>query len=156
MTNIRQERVARLLYEELSIIIGSELNDPSLSLVRVTDVSISRDLRNAKVFVCHDDDEVTRNEVLQGLRRALPFMRSEVASRIGLRMAPELYFAYDETPARAERIDAIFQQIAAERASADADGNQTLESGASLSPSTETDPDTEITGNEIPGTEVAE
>ena len=119
MTNIRQERVARLLFEELSIIIGSELSDPSLSLVRVTDVNLSRDLRNAKVFVCHDDDEVSKSAVLQGLKRALPYMRSEIASRLGLRMAPELYFAYDETPARAERIDAIFEQIAAERGSDD-------------------------------------
>ena len=121
MTNIRQERVARLLFEELSIIIGSELSDPSLSLVSVTDVNVSRDLRNAKVFVCHDNDEVSRAEVLQGLKRALPYMRSEIASRIGLRMAPDLFFAYDETPARAERIDAIFEQIASERDASDDD-----------------------------------
>ena len=40
-----------MLFEELGIIIGGELSDPHLSLVSVTDVSISRDLRNAKVFV---------------------------------------------------------------------------------------------------------
>ena len=118
MTNIRQERVARLLFEELSIIISSELNDPRLSLVRVTDVNISRDLRNAKVFVSHDDEEIPRSEILKGLRHALPYMRGEVAQRCGLRAAPELLFYYDESPARAERIDAIFQQIASERDSA--------------------------------------
>lgn len=121
MTNIRQERIARLLFEELSIIIGSELSDPSLSLVSVTDVNVSRDLRNAKVFVSHDNDEVSKAEVLQGLKRALPYTRSEIASRIGLRMAPELYFAYDDTPARAERIDAIIEQIASERDASDDD-----------------------------------
>lgn len=115
MTNIRQERVARLLFEELSIIISSELNDPRLSLVSVTDVVISRDLRNAKVYVSHDDEEVGKNEVLRGLQRAVPYMRGEVASRCGLRMVPELLFHYDETPERAVRVDALLAQIAEER-----------------------------------------
>ena len=61
MTTIRQQRVAELLFEELSIMIASELNDPRLSLVQVTSVDVSRDLRNVKVYVSHDDDEVSSN-----------------------------------------------------------------------------------------------
>jgi ribosome-binding factor A len=56
MTTIRQQRVAELLFEELSIMIASELNDPRMSLVQVTSVDVSRDLRNVKVYVSHDDD----------------------------------------------------------------------------------------------------
>src|SRR5215217_5108221 len=75
MPTIRQQRVTELLFEELSIMIGNELNDPRLSqaLVRVTNVSVSRDLRNVNVYVTHDDDDVSKREVLQGLRHATPF-----------------------------------------------------------------------------------
>ena len=59
-----------MLFEELSIMVGGELSDPDLSLVSVTDVIISRDLRNAKIFVSHDDDEVTNGQVLRALKRA--------------------------------------------------------------------------------------
>lgn len=99
----------------MSIIIGGELSDPQLSLVNVTDVVISRDLRNAKVFVSHDDDEVTNSQVLQALKRAIPYMRRQIAERCGLRMVPEIVFSYDDTPERAERIDALLAQIAAEQ-----------------------------------------
>ena len=129
MPTIRQERVARLLFEELSIIISSELSDPKLSLVSVTDVSISRDLRNAKVFVSHDDDEVGKNEVLQRLKHAAPFMRSEIAVRCGMRMVPELLFHYDETPERSVRVDALLAQIANEREQSTA-GADATDSGA--------------------------
>ncbi len=115
-TNIRQERMARMLFEELSIIVGSELEDPRLSLARVTDVKVSRDLRNVKVFVFHDDDEVSRRDVLDALRQAQPYVRREIATRCTMRAVPELLFSYDESPQRAARISELLAQIAEERA----------------------------------------
>lgn len=116
MSTIRQQRLAELLYEELSIMVAGELNDPRLSLVKVTNVDVSKDLRNVKVFVSHDDEEVSRREVMAGLRQATPFLRRQIALRCTLRLVPELYFAYDDTPARAERVDALLRRIAEERA----------------------------------------
>ena len=120
MATIRQQRVANLLFEELSIIIGHELVDPRLSLVSVTSVQISRDLRNAKVYVYSQDEELDKGQVLKGLQHALPFLRRQVAQRCGLRMVPELLFVYDDTPERAERVDALLQQIASARTQNDA------------------------------------
>ncbi len=118
MTTIRQQRVADLLYQELSILIGTELNDPRLSLVTVTHVDVSKDLRNVKVYVSHDDDEVSRTQVMQGLRRATPYLRGQIATRCSLRAVPELSFHYDDTPERAARVDELLRRIAAERAAA--------------------------------------
>jgi ribosome-binding factor A len=104
-----------MLFEEMSIIIGGELSDPHLSLVTVTDLIISRDLRNAKVFVSSDDDEVSNSEVLRALKRAVPYMRAQIAERCGLRMVPDITFSYDDTPQKAGRIEALFAQIASEQ-----------------------------------------
>lgn len=104
-----------MLFEEMSIIIGGELSDPHLSLVTVTDLIISRDLRNAKVFVFSDDDEVSNSEVLRALKRAVPYMRRQIAERCGLRMVPDITFSYDDTPQKAGRIEALFAQIASEQ-----------------------------------------
>ena len=117
-TTVRQERVARMLYEELSLLIGAELADPALTFVQVTDVRISRDLRNARVYVHHGDEEVSEGEVLRALKRAAPYIRSQIAVRTTTRAVPELSFQYDDTPERAQRIDALLRQIAAERAAA--------------------------------------
>ena len=78
MSTIRQQRVAELLFEELSIMISSELSDPRLSLARVTSVNVSKDLRNVNVYVTHDDEEVPKRDILQGLRHAMPFLRKNV------------------------------------------------------------------------------
>lgn len=115
MKSIRQQRVSELLYEELSIMISNELDDPRLSLVTVTGVDVSRDLRNVKVFVSHQQEDVPRETMLKHLRRAIPYLRSQLAERCSLRLVPELLFYYDDLPEKAERVQEILQQIAHER-----------------------------------------
>lgn len=121
---IRQQRVAELLFQELSVLIANELADPRLSLAQVTQVNVSRDLRNVSVYVSHDDETVSKRELLQGLRNATPYLRRQIADRTTLRMVPELSFHYDDTPERAARVDALLRQIADERAASHADGAQ--------------------------------
>jgi len=115
MATIRQERVSELLFQELSILISNDLEDPRLSLLSVTNLDVSRDLRTVKVYVTHADEEVSRRAVLQALKKASAYMRGQVAQRCGLRVVPELIFYYDETPERAARVDELLRQIAAER-----------------------------------------
>jgi ribosome-binding factor A len=127
-SEIRQQRVAELLFEELSIMVAGELNDPRISLAEVLKVDISKDLRNAKVFVHHGDEKVTRRDFLKGLEHATPWLRGQLAIRCGLRVVPELLFIYDDSPERAARIDELLRRIAAEQARPDA-------SASSLPPS---------------------
>lgn len=115
MNNIRQQRVTELLYEELSIMISNELDDPCLSLLTVTGVQVSRDLRNAKVFVSHQQEDISRAEMLKHLRKAIPYLRSQLAERCSLRLVPELLFYYDDIPEKVGRVQEILQQIAQER-----------------------------------------
>ncbi len=115
MTTVRQQRVTRLLFEELSILVSNELEDPRISLTTVTNVTVSRDLRHVKVYVTHQDDEVQDYEVLRGLKAATPYLRRQIAQRCSLRITPELLFYYDDTPQKAARIDELLRRIAQER-----------------------------------------
>jgi len=115
-TEIRQQRVKGLLQEELMTLIPGELEDPKLALVSVTDVVVSKDLKNVRVFVNHQDEEVSQKEVLALLNKALPFFRAQIAERLSTRTVPEITFAYDDTATRAGRLDEIFAQIKAEEA----------------------------------------
>lgn len=114
-SEIRQQRVAGLVFEEISIMLAGELRDPRISLVKVTDVRVSKDLRNARVFVSHDDDTVSQRELLKALQSATPYLRGQLAERLGLRAVPELLFSYDDSPEKAARVDELLRQIAAER-----------------------------------------
>jgi ribosome-binding factor A len=115
-SNVRQKRVEELLSQELTIIIGAELEDPAISLVDVTNVVVSKDLRTAKIYVFHRDDEVTQRALLKGLTRATPYIRGQIAERCGLRVVPEIFFYYDDLPARSARVDELLRQLSAERA----------------------------------------
>ena len=117
----RQQRVRGLLIEELTILVGSELEDPKLSFVTVTDVIVSKDLHNVRVYVNHQDENVSRRELLSRLEKAIPYVRGKIAERLTLRTVPEISFEYDESALRAARLTEILSQIAGERAATAAD-----------------------------------
>ena len=121
MSTIRQQRLAELLFQELSILIGHEMEDPRLPLITVTNVNVSKDLRNVQVYVSHGDDDVSRKEVLMALRHATPYVRRQIAQRCSLRAAPEVTFHYDDLPEKAARVDELLRIIAQERTQPPAD-----------------------------------
>ncbi len=116
MTTVRQQRVSELLFQELSILVSSELEDPRLDMVDVIQVNVSRDLRSARVYVYHQGEDASPRDIIRGLERATPYLRSQLAERCGLRLVPDIFFAYDDMPQQAARIDELLQQIAQERA----------------------------------------
>ena len=124
-SNVRQKRVEELLSQELTIILGAELEDPAISLVDVTNVVVSRDLRTAKIYVFHRDDEVSQRALLKALTRATPYVRGQIAERCGLRVVPEIFFYYDDAPARAARVDELLRQISSQHAATPPVGAQT-------------------------------
>jgi ribosome-binding factor A len=115
MSSIRQQRLAEMLFQELTILIGHEMEDPRLPMITVTNVAVSKDLRNVNVHVSHDDDTVSRRDVLMALRHATPFVRRQIAQRCSLRVAPEVSFHYDDLPEKAARVDELLRLIAQER-----------------------------------------
>jgi ribosome-binding factor A len=116
MPTRRQERVAEMMREELSLLIGAELSDPRLAeaMVSVTDVEVSQDLRNATVFVEHSLPSTRSGEVLEALRRAEGYLRQAVVENLDLRFVPMLSFHIDDTNERGRRIDALLDNLARE------------------------------------------
>src|SRR5512139_2927356 len=115
MTSRRQERVAEVLLEELGLLISSELTDPRLddAMVTVTDVQVSPDLGNARVYIQHALPAARSRDVLSALQHSTTFLRRALVESLHLRVVPELHFVVDETEKRAHRIDEILDQIAA-------------------------------------------
>jgi len=113
MTSYRQQRVSELLQEELSIIISNELTDPRLedAMINVTDVVVSPDLRNARVYIEHALPTESSRLVLKILRNAEGFLRQALSEDLSLRYVPELTFHMDDTNARGRRIDEILDEI---------------------------------------------
>lgn len=107
----RQLRVGEELRHALSAILSrGDLRDPDLQDVSVTvgEVRMSHDLRNATAFVLPlggRDGEV----VLAALRRAAPYIRSQVGRAMRLKFTPTLSFQYDGSFDQAEHIASLLE-----------------------------------------------
>ena len=107
----RPERLAEALKEEIAEVVGFELEDPRVEAVTVTDVEVSEDLRDAKVFVLVNGTEEQIDAALKALRHAAVFVRQQVTMNLSLRHAPHLHFARDTAEENAARIGSILQTL---------------------------------------------
>jgi ribosome-binding factor A len=107
----RPERVADLLREEISQIVGYELQDPRLATVTVTDVRISENLKAARVYVTIAGDEEEHKVALTALRHATPYIRKELGLSLNLNHTPELHFVRDRVEEEGERVDQLLSKI---------------------------------------------
>jgi ribosome-binding factor A len=107
----RPERLAEALREEVAEIVGFELDDPRVLAVTVTDVRVSDNLRDARVFVLVEGDEEEKETAMQALKNATSFVRRQVALNLNLHHAPQLHFARDTVEENAVKIDRILEDL---------------------------------------------
>jgi ribosome-binding factor A len=108
----RSERVAEGIREEVATFLAEDAKDPRIvGLVTVTAVEVTRDLRHAKVFVSVMGSDVERQATLEGLDSAAGHLRSRIGRALRLRVAPEVTFRYDESIARAAKIEALLAEL---------------------------------------------
>ena len=106
----RPQQVAELIHKTLALALQRETNDPRLTKISITEVNVSPDLRNARVYYTLLD----KNE-LKGIEKALAkgtgFLRHCVAQQVGLRYVPKLEFLYDDNLQHAEELGNLLAQI---------------------------------------------
>lgn len=121
MAKFRKNKIDGAFTEECAQIVR-EIKDPRVSgvLVSVVGSDVSADLKYAKVFysVFGEYDE---KELARGLRSAAPFVRSEIAKRLNLRITPEITFVKDEGIRHGAEISAILKTIEADLKDHDGD-----------------------------------
>src|SRR6266536_2041844 len=90
----RTERVGELLREELSEILQRQMKDPRLNvLLSITEVSVSPDLKTARVYLSVMGDQTEQMNALRAATDATPYLRRELRPRLSsLRYVPELMF----------------------------------------------------------------
>ncbi|HVF47539.1 MAG TPA: 30S ribosome-binding factor RbfA [Pyrinomonadaceae bacterium] len=107
----RPERLGEALKEEISEVVGFELDDPRLEMVTVTDVEVAPDLRDAKVYVLIRGNEAEVSAALKALRHASSFVRQQVAMNLEMRFAPHVHFVRDDAEENASRVSEILDKL---------------------------------------------
>lgn len=109
--SLRANRVGEQMKKELSDIIGRKLKDPRIGFVTVTDVQVTGDLQQAKVFISVLGDDEQKENTLKGLAKAKGFIRTEIGHRIRLRKTPEIIFEFDESIDYGNRIETLLHEL---------------------------------------------
>jgi ribosome-binding factor A len=111
LTARRPERVADLVRSEISsMMLQREIHDPGIGFVTITGVTMSADLKTARIyFSCLGGEEELR-KTRDAFDRAAGFLRREIGRRCRLRYAPELHFFPDRTAETGARIETILRE----------------------------------------------
>ena len=107
----RDLRIADFVRDELAAIIQRGMRDPRVGMVSVNEVSVSKDLSWADVYVSSIETESTeeRDELIVVLNKAAGYFRSELAKRHSMRTTPKPRFHYDEIVERGPRLEALIE-----------------------------------------------
>ena len=114
MLHSRKKRLEHVIRESLASII-SEMKDPRVNLLTVTEVRLSSDLRLATVYVSMLDKRKAGN-ALKALSSAHGFIKKQLGERVVIKYLPDVLFKYDESLDRAARIETLLAGIREEEA----------------------------------------
>lgn len=118
----RTSRIGEALQRELSLIIQQEMRDPRLGMITILDVVVTKDLQQAKVYFSLLDDSAEHiKEATKTLSEAAGFLRSQIAKKVKLRTTPKLFFIFDDTLQKGNKIYKLLEENNASSSSSDAD-----------------------------------
>lgn len=106
-----RERLSEAIREEIGAILEGELGDPRIGLVTVSEVLLAPNGKSAHVLVAVAGEEQEAVDTLEGLTAATGYIRHEVATRLGLRTAPELFFRLDQSERYGGRVEELLKRV---------------------------------------------
>ena len=109
----RRDRIAEQIRRELAEVIRTELRDPRVGMISLTDVQVSPDYAHAKIFFSSLVGSDTLESVQEGLEKAAGFLRSELGKRISIHMTPQLHFVFDESLERGAQLSKLISEAVA-------------------------------------------
>jgi ribosome-binding factor A len=97
----------------------SDLQDPRIGFVTLTEVRASPDLRHATVYVSVLGSEAKRTRALAGLEASRGVLQARINRELRLKRTPQLAFEYDRAIDRGARLSKLLDDLSSDR---DGDG----------------------------------
>ena len=112
----RARKLAVRIREIVAATLETQVKDPRLGMVTVTDARVTPDLREATVFYTVYGDEAARADTAAALESAKGVLRSTVGKQTGVKFTPSLTFVADHVPETAAAIEDLLAVARAEDA----------------------------------------
>src|SRR5690348_10362229 len=103
----RVRRHAERIRELVASVVRTQIKDPRLGMITITDARITADLRDATVFYTVLGDSAAKSGTAAALESAKGLLRSIVGKALALRHSPTLTFVLDDVQDHAKHIDEL-------------------------------------------------
>jgi ribosome-binding factor A len=107
----RARKLAVRIRQIVSAAIESQIKDPRLGMVTVTDARVTSDLREATVFYTVYGDATAAEDSAKALASATGVLRATVGRQTGIKFVPTLTFVADAVPDTARELDAALERV---------------------------------------------
>lgn len=114
MTGKRAVRVGDQIMKEIAGILMEKVRDPRVRGTTITGVSLSDDLKNARVYFSVMGKKYDINRVQAGLDSSKGFIRKQIGLRLDLRCVPDIIFKYDPSLEMGDEMERLFQRLKGE------------------------------------------
>lgn len=112
MTSVRKDKVAHEIRNAVAeVLTRGGARDPRIGFITLTKVTVSADLKSARVYYSMLGTEEERLRTQEGLDAARPYFRREVGQRVKLRVVPHISFTFDPTMSEADKIDRLLRDV---------------------------------------------
>jgi len=92
----RSARIAELIRVKVCEILAKKINDPRISSITITNVDVSDDLRNAKIFYSLMGTKEEEKQTVDSFKKATNYIKSMIGHELGLRYVPKIQFLIDD------------------------------------------------------------
>jgi ribosome-binding factor A len=129
----RKERVSEQIRREVADLIRTELKDPRVGMISITDVEVTADYAHAKIFFSSMSGSENLEEIMTGLQKSSGFLRRELGKRISIHMTPQLHFVFDHSLERGADLSKLIQKAVAISSSSESESESNSTSDSSES-----------------------
>lgn len=106
----RIKRVNQLLKSEVSKILLREVESPKNTLITVTKVQATPDLRKAKVFLSIIPKE-NEEKIFSFLQKRIYRIQQGINKKLKMKIVPKIIFAKEKTAEKAARIEQLLGEL---------------------------------------------
>ena len=110
----RIQRVAEQIQQDLADLLRTEVKDPRIGMVTVTQVEVSADMAHAKVYFTALTGREHGDAAVAALSRTAGFLRSQLSQRLKLFTVPQLHFIYDDSIESGMRLSQLIDEAVAD------------------------------------------
>ena len=107
----RNRRVAQLIKEELAILIQEKFPLSQFGLITLTNVDVSSDLKNSTIYFTGLNQKESNSELTAELNQHAGYFRHEISQLLTSRTVPSIYYKYDNSIERGQRLSSIIESI---------------------------------------------